>query len=341
VGFSSAFRRGHYDQCEPFMLMTMDRHLFFPAALLLCAYALAGCRHNARNNTAAGSAPATAAAATAPAQAAGDIPFWARDRNGALTPPHDEHATPSAPAPPGLYVAMGDSITYGVGVTENCHAFPAHPVDIAEYCPDGTSYAILVAKAVRDAGLAGHFMNIGISGAHVERVISDELPWLPPAATLVTLYIGTNDSRAVRDPKVSIAEAVSKFETHFDQLLDQIHARAPQALIVLINFPNEKYLAATYNVPNDVLPRYDATSQILDAFIDAHYPKYAVVDTICNPASYDNSLLFKGGVHPNEAGAAILANLVAKILLSRKPPPPPNSCQWFDVRTAADLGKMQ
>jgi lysophospholipase L1-like esterase len=180
-------------------------------------------------------------------------------------------------------------------------------------------------------------MNIGISGAHVERIISDELPYLPPETTLVTLHIGTNDSRAVRDPKVSVAEVVTKFETHFDQLLAMIHARAPRARIVLINFPNEKYLAATYHVASDVLPRYDATSQILDAFIDSHYPKYAVVDTICNPASYDNNLLWNGGVHPNDAGSAILAQSVIKVLLEKHPAPPPTSCQWYDAYTAATL----
>jgi lysophospholipase L1-like esterase len=236
---------------------------------------------------------------------------------------------------------MGDSITFGVGVDKNCHAFPARPVDIEEYCPDGTSYAILVAKALRDAGVAGQFMNVGIGGAHVERVISDELPFLPPETTLVTLYIGTNDSRGVRDPNKPISEVVNQFETHFDELLAQIHARAPKARIVLINFPNEKYLAATYNVPDDVLPRYDATSQILAAFIDAHYPSYAVVDTICNPASYANSLLYKGGVHPNEAGAAILANSVVNVVLAKEPPAPAGNCQWFDAGKAAALGPKQ
>ena len=319
------------------MLTITQRPKLFPVMFLFCACAFAGCRHEARaHSTASGTAPAAAAA---PVTAG--IPAWARARNGALIPPHDEHATPATPPPPGLYVAMGDSITFGVGVTQNCRAFPTHPVDIEEYCPDGTSYAIRVAKALREAGVAGHFMNLGIGGAHVERVISDELPYLPAQTTLVTLYIGTNDSRAVRNPNISVTEVVRKFETHFDQLLAMIHSRAPKARIVLINFPNEKYLAATYHVTPDVLPRYDATSQILAAFIDGHYPKYAVVDTICNPASYDNSLLYKGGVHPNDAGSAILARAVVKVLLDSNPPPPPTSCPWYDAQTEASLAGRQ
>jgi lysophospholipase L1-like esterase len=303
-----------------------------PSALAFCA--LIVCPNGGHAQTAP--TPLPAASAIPPAAA---IPFWAQDKNGALIPAHDEHAVPATPPPRGLYVAMGDSITFGIGATQDCHAFPAHPVDIAEYCPDGTSYAIRTALALRTAGAAGHFINLGIAGARVERVISDELPYLPAKATLVTLYIGTNDSRAVRDPGVSFDDVVANFETHFDQLLAMIHTRAPRARIVLINFPNQKYLAAGYHVADDVLPRYDATSQTLTGFIDTHYPRYAVVDTICNPASYDDHLRWNGTVHPNDAGADILAQSVVKVVLDKNPPPPPNSCAWFDPRTEANLAR--
>jgi len=275
--------------------------------------------------------------APAPAPTAEVVPAWARDGKGQVIPSHDEHQIAATPAPPGLYVALGDSITYGTGVEHNCSAFPTHPVDIAEYCPDGASYAILVAKALRDAGVAGHFMNLGINGAKVERVIADELPWLPADATVVTLYIGTNDSRAVRSPIITMNDVVQRYEASYDQLLQMIHDRAPGARIVLVNFPNEKYLAATYHVEPDVLPRYDAVSQVLDVFINAHCPRYAVADTICNPASYDNSLLYKGNVHPNEAGAVILSQSVTRAILAKDPQAPPQSCQWFDAGKAAGL----
>lgn len=283
-------------------------------------------------------APLTAMSSVPGAAATSNIPSWARGKDGVLIPPHDEHATAATPPPAGLYVAMGDSITFGVGVTQDCHAFPTYPVDIEEYCPDGTSYAILTAKELRKAGVAGHFMNLGIGGAHVERVISDELPYLPSETTLVTLYIGTNDSRGVRDPKLSVADVVNQFEHHFDDLLSMIHAKAQKARIVLINFPNEKYLAATYHLTEDVLTLYDATSQALAGFINGHYPEYAVVDTICNPASYDDKLLFNGGVHPNDAGSAILAQSVLKVVLAKDPPPPPTSCQWYGSQMTAARG---
>ncbi len=261
-------------------------------------------------------------------------PPWAKTSKGDILPPYEGHGKAATAAPAGLYVAMGDSITFGVGVKPNCAPFPTHPVDVDEFCPTGGSYAVQVARALRKAGIAGHFMNLGIGGAHVERVLAEELPYLPAETTLVTLYIGTNDSRVVKNPNHSIADVAAQFEQHFDELLAAIHAKAPKARIVLLNFPNEQYLAATYHVPDDVLPRYSAESQILAKFIDDHYPAYPVVDTICNPDSYDNSLLYEGGVHPNDVGAARLAAEVLKVVLAKKPPAPPRDCQWFHSDTA-------
>ncbi|MGH9605934.1 MAG: SGNH/GDSL hydrolase family protein [Terracidiphilus sp.] len=272
-----------------------------------------------------------------PAPAPGSIPAWARRKNGRVLPPHDEHATPATPPPQGLYVALGDNITWGVGASVNCQAFPAHPVDIGAYCPDGTSYPVMVAKALRSAGIAGRFMNLGIMGASVERVMSDEIPYLRSDAKLVTLYVGTNDSRAVRFPNTTVTQVVNKFEKHYNELLAMIHEKAPHARIVLVNFPNQKFLADSYRASDEVQPLYNAASQILAQFIDHHYPQYAVVDTICNTASYDYGLLSNGTVDPNDTGDMILAQRIVKVIAARNPPAPPSSCVWYDEGTAATL----
>ena len=277
--------------------------------------------------------PAVSPDATPPA-----VPAWARRKDGSMAHLGDEHASPQTKQPAGLYVAMGDSITNGTGVKQSCQAFPGHPVDIEEYCPDGTSYAILTAKGLRKGGIAGSFMNVGIGGAHVEKVIAEELPFLPTDATIVSVYMGTNDSRSVRDLKLSIADAVSDFEEQYDKLLAAIHARAPRARIILINFPNQKYLADPKRFGPDITPRFDATSQIEDKFTDDHYPKYTVVDTVCNPATYDPAMIYEAGVHPNEAGALVLARSVLSAVLS--PAPPPQSCPWFDASKAGDLIRL-
>jgi len=323
----------------------MKQPLLLLAGIAAIPCVLTGCKHEVQaHKRQAGGVHAAVTAAYVPlppAPAAGSTPAWAKGKNGRVIPPHDEHATPTTPAPGGLYVAMGDSITYGVGATVNCQAFPAHPVDIDAYCPDGTSYAAMTAKALRGAGIAGHFMDLGINGAHVERVMNDEVPYLPADATIVTVYVGTNDSGAVRFPKTTVAGVVGRFEKDYDELLAMIHEKAPKARVVLINFPNEKYLAASYHVSDEVLPLYNATSQILAEFIDNHYPKYAVVDTICQPASYDYGLLYNGTVHPNDTGDAILAQSIVKVILAKNPPAPPRSCVWFDAVTAATLGNTE
>lgn len=130
-------------------------------------------------------------------------------------------------------------------------------------------------------------------------------------------------------------QVVEQFERNFDALLEAIHAKAPNARIVLVNFPNERYLAGSYHVADSVLPRYNATSRMLASFIDDHFPRYAVADTICDKHSYDDRLLYKSTVHPNDAGAAYLANRVLKAIVS--PKAPPSSCRWFDKKAADQL----
>ncbi len=258
----------------------------------------------------------------------GEIPPpWAIGRDK-VTPQQIPYGKAKTPTPVGLYVAMGDSITYGYGTKPNCQAFPVHPVDIDEFCPDGRSYAVLIARQLRAAGVAGHFMNVGINGATIKRIMQDELPYLPSDATLVTLYIGTNDSRGVA--RWPVDNVVRVYEKGYDELLEAIRARAPHVRIVLINFPNEKYLAASYHVEDSVLPLYDEVSQRLARFIDSHFSKYAVVDTICDPHSYDDSLRYNASVHPNEAGAKFLADAALKVILNAHPTPPPASCKWLD-----------
>lgn len=244
---------------------------------------------------------------------------------------------PSATPAAGLYVALGDSITAGSGVAVDCRPLPTAPVDIDTYCPLGQSYPIVVARGLGSAGMARRFLNLGIPGATVERVIADELPRLPTDATLVTLYIGTNDSRQFGEIAESADDVVRRYEEHYEQLLSAIRAKAPQARVVLINIPNEKAVGVTYHLTPERLERFGVISQAMDRFINGHYPLYEVVDTICDPRSYIVANRNKGSVHPNQAGAADLAQAVLAVLLARTPSPPPSSCQWFNAPATGDF----
>jgi len=234
----------------------------------------------------------------------------------------------------GLYVALGDSITAGSGVVKNCKPFPPQPVDIEEYCPTGTSYTILTAKTLRSLGIAGRFLNLGIPGADVARILSDELPNLPSDATLITIYIGTNDSRQFKPTTESVSDVVNRYEQLYDKLLLAIHEKAPHARVVLINIPNEKEVGITYHLTDALLERFGAISQAMDRFINAHYPRYEIVDTICDSRSYIIANRDKGSVHPSEVGAADLAKAVLAVLLANTPSAPPSSCQWFNAPAA-------
>lgn len=271
------------------------------------------------------------------------VPPWAV-RTG--RPPIEEWKEPGNPKvktapPPGLYVAIGDSITFGYGTSRNCQAFPATPVDIDAFCPDGTSYATRVAKGVRDASIAGHFMDLGINGADVSRILRDELPLLPADTTLITIYVGTNDSRGVT--KYPVETVVEKFKTKYEEMLTAVHKKAPNARVVLINFPNERVLGeelmATYHTPPEALPKYEVVSQQLDSFINSHYPQYPVVDTVCMPDSYNVSMLYRLSVHPNDEGAKLLAKAVLRVIESPDPPAPPKSCKWLSEDPSAGDSK--
>jgi lysophospholipase L1-like esterase len=267
-----------------------------------------------------------------PATVPTEKPAWVRSKHGTPFPAHSHPGKAATPTPPGVYVAIGDSITFGTGITDTCSTYPDHPVDIEEFCADhfGKSYPERVAYALRDAGIAGRFMNLGIGGATVGQVLKEELPWLPPDATVITLYIGTNDLRLVESHKLALDTTMQLYEKGYKMILDYLHQKVPNAKVVLVNVPNQKMLNGTGQYQPDQLAMLDKTSQLGDTFIDAMYPKYAVVDTICQPYTYDLALQFNGGVHPNDAGAAPLADLIVKGMEAKTPPAPAKTCTWFN-----------
>ena len=309
----------------------MNRTKLFVGMILLAAgtYAMPGQAQGSASVASPGGADAVSAGP------------WAIGRDGKVQPEWVEPGSPKPKTPPpaGLYVAIGDSITFGYGTTKNCQAFPTHPVDVETFCPNGTSYAVRVARKLREDGIAGHFMNLGISGADVSRVIRDELPLLPAEATLITVYIGTNDSRGTT--KYPVETVVKRFETKYAEMLSLIKAKAPKARVVVVNFPNERVLAEEltekYHTPVEALPRFEAVSQQLDTFIDSHFPEYPVVDTICMPESYRTDLLYRMSVHPDDEGSAILAKAVLKVITAAKPAAPPRSCKWYSGGTGATV----
>ena len=258
-------------------------------------------------------------------------PVWVRTKHGQPYPPHPIPGTPATPPPPGLYVALGDSITQGTGITDTCGGYPDHPVDIDAFCaaPHGKSYSERVARELRAKGIAGMYMNAGIGGATVTTVIEDELPWLPANATIITLYLGTNDTRAPFTRKISPEETLAKFKKGYKIILDYIHKTAPQAKVYLVNVPNQKFLDGIGNM-KDYLDVFEKTSTAVDTYIDSLYPQYPVVDLVCLPTTYDMSLQFAGSVHPNDEGAAPLAAAITQVIEAKKPSPPAASCTWFN-----------
>jgi lysophospholipase L1-like esterase len=183
-----------------------------------------------------------------------------RSRHGASTPPPPP--TAPAPAPPagggtGRYAALGDSYTSAPNTGD-----PAGP-------PPGcgrsaNNYPHLVAAAIRPA----EFTDVSCGGATTAEMTRPQptgngtnppqLDAVTPETTLVTVGIGGNDVGFVAlaaqcttdDPSASPCrdrlvtaggdEMARRIETtgrRVAALLDQIHARAPRARVVLVGYP--------------------------------------------------------------------------------------------------------
>jgi lysophospholipase L1-like esterase len=230
---------------------------------------------------------------------------------------------------------LGDSITAGTGTSINCKPFPRKPITIGQYCANGTSYPLLVAKGLRAAGRANRLLNLGIPGATADQVIREEVPLIPSDATLVTLYVGTNDSREFGEFKSSVPDVVAHFTSVYQQILSGIAERSPTARIVLLNVPNEEVIGRSYNIEETRRARFGAISTAFDLWINSQYPKYAVVDTLCDARSYDPSRRYRASVHLNDDGAKDLAQAILQLVLATTSPPPATKCEWLTPASTA------
>lgn len=218
-------------------------------------------------------------------------------------------AASSAPAIPTVtlaplthptYAALGDSITEGLYA--------------ADYVTQG--YA-----AVLNSALSGTFTNLGLNGESSANIIVDEVPKIPPTATLITIFIGTNDELAVKNGADPTA-AGRAFAANFTALLSAARAAAPQARVYAATVPNMANLPAFVADPQ---PERDALSAV-NAAINTAIKASGVctVDLASDPAMYDvanyryvnNPALFDP-IHPNTNGHAHIAAMFQAAVQTR------------------------
>lgn len=158
---------------------------------------------------------------------------------GAVSPSASGSASPAD-----RYVALGDSYTSGLGM----------PAQVPAICGTNSSlsYPHLVAQQL---GLdASAFFDASCPGASTQGVTSLQLPHLDASTTLVTMTVGGDNTGifssvitcTTMNPNTSVcgqawldsqfAPAVAAAAPDLAQLLQAIHQRAPQALVLLVNY---------------------------------------------------------------------------------------------------------
>lgn len=173
--------------------------------------------------------------------------------------------SPVVPSPPTLtrYVALGASDAVGYNASISCDG-PANaagtrpqrsePLD----CPNGTGYVPRLARLLPGPV---ELINLGRSGAVLSpamqalrqgipaNLLQDQVPRLPPDATLITIWVGGNDTNAIalaaaqralqgEDPLPFVDQQIRQFAADYQTLLQAVRARAPQARLAVANLPN-------------------------------------------------------------------------------------------------------
>jgi lysophospholipase L1-like esterase len=186
--------------------------------------------------------------------------------------------------------------------------------------------------------------------------LQNELPSVNPAATFVTIFAGGNDVNAIvnaiacgaaADPATGmttqasvtafITAEVTAFGGDFATLVGAVHVKAPSATIVVANIPNFANVPYALGFPASLRAALQGTSVAIDTdVINTVAAKgVPVVDTQCNPASYDPANFYTDGFHPNDTGYAILAQKFVQQALAEYPLAPESTCSYQAISSVA------
>jgi lysophospholipase L1-like esterase len=262
----------------------------------------------------------------------------------------DDNDNPNTPTPPGgstavNYTAIGASDTTGFGGSSPCLPFSD--------CPNGTGYVQRVTRELRNAGRTVTLLNLGIPGSVVGPEIEDlarqqgrgtignfvdrELPFVPRATTLATIFGGANDINVVAsaiqagmgggNPQGWGEQFAVGYGRDLTTIVNGIRDRASTARILLYNPPNGAAIPSTAN-------RTPAEKRILQA-ISVRFAQEAnaltargviVLDLMCDPRSYDPANYSPDGFHPSDSGYAYMSELALNAINSGAAPPPRSDC---------------
>jgi lysophospholipase L1-like esterase len=262
---------------------------------------------------------------------------------------------PSGPPAAGstiVYSAVGASDANGVG-----SSVPCAPFDIE--CSGGMGYVPVTARTLKTQGFNVTLLNLGIPTAVIGRdfqtlgqqynriiagnFIDQEMMFVQPNATLVTIFAGINEVNVVTaalgggaggsDPTGYMDAQVRAFGADYTTLLAGIRTRAGSPRIVVLNVPNPAglpYLAGTSLAQRQAGQRVAVamTKTVVNPLLSS---TIVVVDLMCDSRSYIPSNYSSDGLHPNDAGYAYIASEVVKAITSASYPAPQSSCSAMTI----------
>lgn len=242
--------------------------------------------------------------------------------NSSSSPTAPTGPTPNSPV---RYTALGASDAIGVGASTPCTVFAP--------CENGTGYVPLFARQLR-SGREVTVLNMGIPAAVVSpamqtlgrqygrdilsNFLDQQLPFVPGDSTLITVFGGANDVNALGDAaqkgaagsdiKGFLDSQIRVFGNDYDRLVQGLRARAPNALLILINIPNMAALPYSAGYPLIARQGLQYISVGFTREVNRHAGnRTLVLDAMCDPDTYGTSRFSSDGFHPNDAGYAYLA----------------------------------
>ena len=270
---------------------------------------------------------------------------------------HNNDKSPTAPSgPPAagstiVYTAIGASDANGVGSSVPCVPFTD--------CPAGKGYVPVAVQSLKGQGYTVTLRNLGIPTAVIgpdfqavgrqygrtieANFIDQELPFVLPNSTVVTIFAGGNDVNTITaalgggaggsNPTAYIDAQVAAFGADYATIVNGIRDRAASSRIVAINVPN--MAALPYLAGGSLSQRQAAqraavamTTTVVNPLAGRGIP---VVDAMCDSRSYLSSNYSSDGMHPNDAGYAFLAAEIVRAMTSSSYPAPQTSCPAMTV----------
>jgi acyl-CoA thioesterase-1 len=184
-----------------------------------------------------------------------------------------------AAAPPKTVVFFGDSLTFGYGLDD----------------PATQSYPALIEQKIKAGGIDAKVVNAGISGDTSSGGAS-RVDWvLKQKVDIFVLALGANDGLRGIDPAVT--------EANLNAIVARVRHKYPGAVIILAGMRMPDILGVDFVRAYDkVYPSVAAAQHIM------------LIPFLLDGVGGHKELNQADGIHPNAAGAAIVANNVWKTL---------------------------